>query len=81
MVIVKHAIDLAEKSDKKWDPQDFMAQLSSEFSKKDANMSLRYALLDGKPGVSIVETLALLKKERSLARLNAFISKASHYCT
>ena len=81
VVIVKHAIDLAEKSDKKWDPQDFMAQLSSEFSKKDANMSLRYALLDGKPGVSIVETLALLKKERSLARLNAFISKASHYCT
>lgn len=72
--IVQYAIEAITKE---WDPEKVVAEVVEKFSKR-ANWAMRYALVDGKPGTSILEVLELLGKDDSLNRLRASLQKVAN---
>lgn len=75
--VASFALELLKKPISSY--QDLVIEIVNHHSKK-ANMALRYALLDGSTGISIVEAVTLLGAEETANRLNECY-KHLEYCT
>lgn len=72
--IVQYAI---ENIKEEWNPENVMEKVLEKYTKR-ANWALRYALVDGKSGTSILEVLELLGKDESLRRLEVCLQKLAN---